>query len=282
MLTLDLLRCPACSTSFTGRADHEADHEATGRETGIGESIECPNCSVTYERREGILDLTPPDIGDDPTWGVWREHLDAFQRRREQRVEQPSGLAGKMTISGSSQQQSFGRFTRIRDGVVVDVGCGPGKFSKHLPDAVRYVGLDPIPMPGIDGIDIVRGLAEHLPFDDGAVQHVTVLSALDHFNDVPAFVDEAHRVLDADGRLHIIQQVHEPKLSVRGVMHEVKDFIEDRMTKHDAEVPHHMTEFDEADLRRELGRRFDVEREELFSVSRLAPRRLFLTLAPRR
>ncbi len=214
-------------------------------------------------------------------WETWQQHLDAFQQRRELRVSEPGGIASRMSVSGSPQQLAFAEFTGITDGTTVDIGCGPGKFRRHLPEAVHYIGLDPIPIPADSDIDFIRGLAEHLPFTDESVRHITVLSALDHFNDLPAFVAEARRVLEPEGRLHIVQQVHEPVWSIRGIAHSVKDVIEDLRTKHDSEVPHHMTEFHEQELRSVLEREFSITGEQLFDASRLAPRRWFLTLAPR-
>lgn len=275
MISLHLLRCPRCRSALENGAAGEHEDDA------IPGPLRCVGCDAEYDVRMGIPDLTPPEIADDPAWATWQQHLVAFAQRRELRVSEPGGLPNRLSISGRPQQRAFADFTGITDGVVLDIGCGPGKFSKHLPDAVRYVGLDPIPIPDGPGIEMVRGLAEHLPFDDGSIDHITVLSALDHFNDVPAFMGEARRVLGAGGRMHVIQQVHEPSWSVRGVAHAVKDFVEDRRTKHEVDVPHHMTEFHESDLRAAFERDFTIVDEQIFSASPLAPRRWFLSLAPK-
>lgn len=273
MIPVLILQCPRCQRSL-------ADNATSDALTADG-ALRCDGCGAEYAVKQGIPDLTPPGITDDPLWATWQKHLDAFQQRRELRVDEPAGLANKLSISGSPQQRAFAEFTGITDGITLDIGCGPGKFRRQLPGAVQYIGLDPIPIPEAADIDFIRGLAEHLPFTNGSVRHITVLSALDHFNDLTAFVSEARRVLEPDGRLHVVQQVHEPVWSIRGVAHAVKDFIEDRRTKHESDVPHHMTEFHEQELRDALERDFSINREQIFSASRLAPRRWFLTLAPR-
>ena len=268
-----ILQCPSCRAKL-------ADDGTTDALTSDG-VLQCAGCGADYAVREGIPDLTPPGISDDPHWETWQKHLEAFQRRRDLRVSEPGNMANKLSISGSPQQRAFAEFTGIGAGITVDIGCGPGKFRRHLPGDVHYIGLDPIPIPAAADIDFIRGLAEYLPFTDGSVRDITVLSALDHFNDLPAFVAEARRVLEPEGHLHVVQQVHEPIWSIRGIAHTAKDAIEDRRTKHEADVPHHMTEFREPELRAVLEPAFTIERERIFSASRLAPRRWFLTLAPR-
>ena len=128
----------------------------------------------------------------------------------------------------------------------------------------------------------MRGIAENIPLPDGSVRHITVLSALDHFKDCEAFLRECLRILEPEGRLHIVQQIHEHGPSIRGLAHWVKDKLEDLTTKHDDEVPHHMTEFDREGLDQTLQIYFTKELEQVYSMSFYTPRRLFLTLAPKR
>jgi SAM-dependent methyltransferase len=264
----DLLRCPKCRSPLASDADDGATR------------YDCTGCHAQYPVVAGVPDLMPRDVADDPHWSTWQQHLEAFQQRRETRIESPKTVVTRLSKSGGPQQEAFARFTGISSGVVLDIGCGPGKFRSRLPAGVHYIGLDPIPLPGVDEFDFVRALAEHLPLADDSVDHVTVLSAMDHFNDCERFLAEVGRVLAPGGQLHIIQQVHEPAWSVRGIAHGVKDMIEDRTTKHDDEVPHHMTEFHDDDLRELLAGSFVVVQEQMYSISRTAPRRLFVSAVP--
>lgn len=268
----DLICCPVCHGDFSAIPTVGSD---------IEEELHCDNCSARYPVRAGIPDLMPTHLIDNSSWNTWQQHLEAFQARREQRLTNPKKIANRLTHSGEPQQRAFVPFTGIKDGVVLDIGCGPGKFRHQLPDAVNYVGMDPIPLPEATEFQFVRGVGENIPFPDSGVRHITVLSALDHFNDLDAFLIEATRVLEPVGRLHIIQQIHEHGLSIRGFAHWAKDALEDRATKHDDDVPHHMTEFDKSILHDALTKHFTVEREEIYSMNMYSPRRLFLSLAPK-
>ncbi|MEM7205763.1 MAG: methyltransferase domain-containing protein [Planctomycetota bacterium] len=261
---LPLLRCPVCHGALVANAS----------------ALRCPDCDTAYTVRAGVPDLVPPTAETGADWDTWRAHLEAFQQRREHRSDEPKKLVNRMTRSGGPQQVAFAEFTEIRDGVVLDIGCGPGKFRFQLPDSVLYIGMDPIPLPEASEFAFIRGVAEHLPLPNQSVRHITVLSALDHFKDCEAFLREAVRILEPGGRLHVVQQVHEHGFSIRGLAHWVKDSLEDRSTKHDDSVPHHMTEFDRGDLSKTFARHFTVEREQLYSMSFYTPRRVFLTLAP--
>jgi len=269
---LELLCCPACrgQLQFTSPGPDEAEAR-----------LICENCPADYKIQSGIPDLVPNSIELDNGWDVWRDHLAAFQKRRTNREADPTHLVNLMSRSGAPQQIAFARFTGITDGLVLDVGCGPGKFRFNLPEAVDYIGMDPTPLPEAVEFPFVRAIAENIPLPDNTVRHITVLSALDHFKDCSAFLQECLRVLEPDGRLHIVQQIHEHGPSIRATAHWLKDLLEDRTTKHDDEIPHHMTEFDRDDLHQTLDKYFTMQAEETYSMSFYTPRRLFMTLAPR-
>jgi SAM-dependent methyltransferase/uncharacterized protein YbaR (Trm112 family) len=268
-----LLRCPACRGQLI--------NTETNKE-GADSALSCAACAVSYAVRSGVPDLVPHTVEIDAEWDTWREHLVAFQTRSTSRETDPKKLVNRMSRSGLPQQVAFADFTGITDGVVLDVGCGPGKFRFRLPSAVDYIGMDPLPFPESTEFAFVRGLAENIPLPDGSVRHITVLSALDHFNDCKAFLRECVRILEPDGKLHIVQQIHEHGPSIRGVAHWLKDTLEDRSTKHDAAIPHHMTEFDREELQNSLQHYFTKEAEQVYSMSFYTPRRLFLTLTPKR
>ena len=90
---------------------------------------------------------------------------------------------------------------------VLDVGCGEGRFMRMLAErGARPAGIDPIPqmlqasMERGSG-DLVRAMAEHLPFADASfdlvVSYVTLI-------DIPGYADaiaSMARVLRPGGRL---------------------------------------------------------------------------------
>ena len=96
----------------------------------------------------------------------------------------------------------------IPNGRALEVGCGTGHWLRVLGDAaVRVAGVDlssnmlqyartraPV------GV-LVRATAERLPWRDAAFERLYCVNAVHHFDDKPAFIDEARRVLAPGGRL---------------------------------------------------------------------------------
>jgi hypothetical protein len=94
------------------------------------------------------------------------------------------------------------RFLRDATGTVVDVGCDSPSLSRVLfPAGVKYVGLE----PGYQDRSEFRiiGMAEFLPFCDGALDNVAILTTLDHVLDYQAAIDQAWRVLRPGGTLYL-------------------------------------------------------------------------------
>lgn len=259
-----LFRCPTCHGELHGDA---------------GDSYACSN-GHTFTVSEGVVDLVPSTT-DDTTWKLWEDHLAAFQKRREDRVQQPESLTTRLS-QRTRQQAAFADFVQLAGTNVLDIGCGPGRFREQLNDA-RYIGVDPIPLlPDVLDFEFARAISETLPFADDTFSDVVVLHALDHVNDVATSLEEIRRVLAPDGRLHILQIVLDKRYVLRWLAHEVKDFLEDRQDsgRHD-ETPHHMTEFDSKMLRSALEPSFTIVSEKLWSPTRLTPMRMMVTAAPR-
>ena len=89
-------------------------------------------------------------------------------------------------------------------GAILEVGCGTGRLLAEL-GAYRRIGLDPSDsmLRQARGLDVVRGVAEHLPLGDRAVDLVFASLAFHHFPDQPRAAREIHRVLRPGGHLAI-------------------------------------------------------------------------------
>lgn len=89
------------------------------------------------------------------------------------------------------------------DEVVLDVGCGNGKFLRAAPATVRTVGIDRsagmLVAAADAGAPLVRGLAEALPVRTGSVDVGLALHMLYHVPDIPAAVAELRRVVRPGG-----------------------------------------------------------------------------------
>jgi SAM-dependent methyltransferase len=78
---------------------------------------------------------------------------------------------------------------------IVDLGCGR---TKQYPD---NIGLD---MRSSPAVDVVTDLRVGLPIADRSVDVAFAVHVLEHLGDFLCLIDECHRVLRADGVLHVI------------------------------------------------------------------------------
>jgi SAM-dependent methyltransferase len=89
-------------------------------------------------------------------------------------------------------------------GRVLDVGCGEMPFRGFLPMQTSYTGID-LPTAGDFGMrrhaQIVAFDGRHIPFPDGAFDHVLCTEVLEHASEPDALVAEMWRVLRPGGTL---------------------------------------------------------------------------------
>lgn len=86
----------------------------------------------------------------------------------------------------------------------LEIGVGTGRFA--LPLRIS-IGLDPsLPMLAIArerGLEVVRGMAEELPFGDGTFDQALFVTTLCFISDPLRAMNEARRIVRQDGRLVI-------------------------------------------------------------------------------
>jgi 2-polyprenyl-3-methyl-5-hydroxy-6-metoxy-1,4-benzoquinol methylase len=100
-----------------------------------------------------------------------------------------------------------------RPELIVDVGCGDAALTHLLAEATsaRVVGIEPEPR-GVElarealarvgsSVEVVQGRGEELPFADGEASLVVMSEVLEHVPVAEPVVEEAARVLSADGSL---------------------------------------------------------------------------------
>lgn len=89
-----------------------------------------------------------------------------------------------------------------RDGDGLAIGVGSGRFAAPLG---IDVGVDPssamLDRARDRGIETVRGVAERLPFEDGAFDTALLVTTICFVGDIPETLAEAARVLNPDGAL---------------------------------------------------------------------------------
>lgn len=96
---------------------------------------------------------------------------------------------------------------------VVDIGCGNGLLTEELARVVgatgRVIGIDPsqdMRAPAkqrcveFPSVRITDGFADALPLKDGEADKAVAVQVLEYLADIPAAIQEAHRVLRKGGR----------------------------------------------------------------------------------
>jgi uncharacterized protein YbaR (Trm112 family) len=111
-------------------------------------------------------------------------------------------------------------------GTVVDVGCDSPRISRSIfPSTTQYIGLEPT-YEDRSEFRII-GMAEFLPFRDGAVDNVAIMTTLDHVLDYHVAIDEAWRILRPGGTLFLATLIwtHDAELYHDHVhFHHFRDF----------------------------------------------------------
>jgi SAM-dependent methyltransferase len=160
-------------------------------------------------------------------------------------------------------------------GVVLDEGCGGGLFLSMLAEGgARVVGLD----LSLDAAKIawlrhsvptVCASLSRTPFASGSCATITMFHVLEHLYEPHACVEEAHRLLQPDGRL-VVQVPNAASWQ----------FLLLGSSWRGVEIPRHFTLFRPSDLEVLLDRcGFEVVRSNHFSL-RDSPACLATSLAP--
>lgn len=118
-------------------------------------------------------------------------------------------------------RDAIGGEASASSGIVVDVGCGTGIFTRQLasvlPRELQLVGVEPASemraqaqdgSQGIPNLRFVEGTAERLPFD-GETARAVVAATAAHWFDRPLFYIEARRLLVHGGVLSIVQYLRD-------------------------------------------------------------------------
>jgi demethylmenaquinone methyltransferase/2-methoxy-6-polyprenyl-1,4-benzoquinol methylase len=109
---------------------------------------------------------------------------------------------------------------------MLDVAVGTGLVAKEalriLGDREAVVGIDPsagmMAAAAADGIELVRGRAEALPFADHAFDFLALGYALRHLSDLQAVFREFRRVLRPAGRLLLLEITRPEGRVARGLL----------------------------------------------------------------
>lgn len=93
--------------------------------------------------------------------------------------------------------------------VVLDVGCARGTYLKEVVSRCGCYGVGIDPHPFGSGFQVVKAVAEYLPFRKGCFDLVYTTSSFDHFQDPQLFVSEVYLLLVEHGHFMVMQSVGE-------------------------------------------------------------------------
>jgi SAM-dependent methyltransferase len=126
------------------------------------------------------------------------------------RAAEYAAVLGSMDAVHPDDRGTVARWAGSIEGLVLDVGCGPGHWTAFLAGLGRDVaGVDPVPAfveharRTYPGLSFEVGTVEHLPADDGGLGGVLAWYSLVHHDPeaVDAALCEIVRVLRPGGRL---------------------------------------------------------------------------------
>lgn len=151
-------------------------------------------------------------------------------------------------------------------GQVLDLACGRGFFSQRLrgalDGAVRIIGVDlsetilRVAQVEQEGMPLVLGNAERLPFTEGAFDVVLAISTFEHMEEPRPIIEEIYRVLKPQGYLYI--SLHKPFLDPFIVPSLAKRFFELVRRRDQRDIPSEYTHIGYKGPLRELRRNLQV------------------------
>jgi SAM-dependent methyltransferase len=117
-------------------------------------------------------------------------------------------------------------------GRVVEVGCGDGRSFEHYPSTVeRVLAVEPDALARAEAdarardapvpIDVVAGVADAVPAEDGAFDAAVVMGVLCTVPQPARALAELERVLVPDGELRFWEHVGSKRAFFRGLQHAV-------------------------------------------------------------
>lgn len=165
--------------------------------------------AVKYYSQENCYNRMVEAIGDirdiNKEWS-------SIQTRYERRTLEP-----KPESYTRFAKQIAGEFMNFVGtvGLVLDVGCGNGKYAGgtyesighvYLSDTNTIIGLDPL-KSSEDRFPVVNSFGENIPFQNNIFDGVVISSVLDHIVDPVVILKEAKRVLNDGGKVFIWSSV---------------------------------------------------------------------------
>ncbi len=154
-----------------------------------------------YEIKEGIADLIPKKEDLKINSNVLITWEDLQKNGKEVYEKFPKF---NCSVASRTETQLYKKFCSFH-GKVLDVGCGPSVpgYLQNNENIDFAIGIDPL-IPNrveklYENIDLMRALAEFLPFKDKTFDIVSFATSFDHVIEPEIVLKESIRVLKNDG-----------------------------------------------------------------------------------
>lgn len=190
-----LLQCPTCGSRDLIVTDG---------------GVACTACDAEYPCRDGYIDFMPR--------GVAFGYVSKYVSEEEELAHELDyrDLAPPLLAAGVRNRELQRLLDLQPSDVVLDSGCGNGKFAAWNADRVRLmVGVDPATLFADDAVKtvaLIQGDARRLPFADGMFDKAFSIDVIEHFprDVIDAYLCETARVLRPGGRFLIFSNTREP------------------------------------------------------------------------
>ncbi|GAC1642913.1 MAG: class I SAM-dependent methyltransferase [Herpetosiphon sp.] len=189
-----LLQCPTCGSR---------DLYVTA------DGVHCHTCQNLYPMHDGYIDLMPRGV----TWGYVSKYVQeeaAMAEELDYRDLAPALLAAGV------RERVLRRMLRLRPAdILLDNGCGNGRFGVWYADAVRLVvGSDPATMYADQAkqqLALAQADSRRLPFATDVFDKAVSVDVLEHFplDVIDDYLAETARVLRPGGRFAAFSNTRE-------------------------------------------------------------------------
>ena len=173
-----------------------------------GDALCCPVCETVYHRADGWVDLRPPG-GLDGRETRYVTDAGTFAAALAPRA------VGEPLLGAAVRQRWLRRWLRLGAGqLVLDIGCGDGRFALWNRGRAHIVALDAAPLFAEvtrAEVDLVQGDVRVLPFPRGTFDAAYSIDVMEHL-DAPGlerFFAEAARVLKPGGHFYLYSNTRE-------------------------------------------------------------------------
>lgn len=197
---------PPCP--LTGRPARRAIHGVSakvvravwryGQGVDVSDLFKGTDRFTLYQSDTGLVFFEPRIVGDDVFYGAY------YGKRRIR-----AGLK-----SGVDQRSDYARAATFvpPSAAVIDVGCGPGMFRRHLPHAA-YVGLDPYAGDDADDAVLRETLDAHVASHANRYDVATAFHVIEHVADPKAHAARMAKLLKPGGLLILAAPLHPSPLT---------------------------------------------------------------------